>query len=163
MEDSLSGSASSSEEESDDQATDTLQTLLSKTRLNRERSSSPTEDKPQLARNPIVWFHSPQSSTQIGIYRLLYPQGLPQADFLPVLKGMQQGGQTGRRWLMLMTAGGHFAGMLVQVQPPEDEEEAPNTTRKKKQKLKAKPDFEILKHKTFHRYTSKHLGLDLYP
>lgn len=57
---------------------------------------------------------------------------------------------------MFMVAGGHFAGAIVRVSRAEDdaEEESPNA-RKNKQK-KPKQETEVLLHKTFHRYTSKH-------
>ncbi|GJJ11217.1 hypothetical protein Clacol_005449 [Clathrus columnatus] len=74
----------------------------------------------------------------------------------PSLKDMQNGGLYGRQWLMLMVAGGHFAGMIAQVcrsHEDEPEEEVPSK-KKKKQKPKARPEIEILKHKTFRRYTT---------
>lgn len=56
---------------------------------------------------------------------------------------------------MFMVAGGHFAGAVVRVSKPEEEDEIEDegSTKKKKPK-KPKPDTEVLKHKTFHRYTS---------
>jgi hypothetical protein len=61
---------------------------------------------------------------------------------------------------MFMVAGGHFAGAIVQVNKSDEEkaeeaEEALTATsgRRKKQK-KPKPETEVLRHKTFHRYTS---------
>ncbi len=54
-----------------------------------------------------------------------------------------------------MVAGGHFAGAVVRVQRPEDDEENEDGKASKKGKQKKpKPDTEVLKHKTFHRYTS---------
>ena len=68
---------------------------------------------------------------------------------------MQSGGSQGRTWALFMVAGGHFAGAVVRVRRPdgEDGDEQPGPTKKGKQK-KPKPDVEVLKHKTFHRYTS---------
>ncbi|GJJ11214.1 hypothetical protein Clacol_005446 [Clathrus columnatus] len=158
LEDSLSGSASSSDEESDDQTPDSVRALLQKSQRS-QRPSSPNEDIPQIARNPIIWFHSPPS-TQIGVYRLLFPRDLPQTQYLSGLKDMQNGGPYGRRWLMLMVAGGHFAGMIAQVcRPHEDEPEEEVSNKKKKkrkpQNPKTRPEIEVLKHKTFHRYTTR--------
>ena len=56
---------------------------------------------------------------------------------------------------MFMVAGGHFAAAIVRVSSPPEDEEAEDATAKKKRKLKQpKPDTEVLRHKTFHRYTS---------
>lgn len=58
---------------------------------------------------------------------------------------------------MFMVAGGHFAGAIARVSKPEDEadEEQEETGGKKRKPKKPKPDTEVLKHKTFHRYTSQ--------
>jgi hypothetical protein len=47
---------------------------------------------------------------------------------------------------MLATAGGHFAGLVVRVKIPRQGESSKSK--------KAAPEMEIIKHKTFHRYTS---------
>ncbi|KIJ55413.1 hypothetical protein M422DRAFT_151545 [Sphaerobolus stellatus SS14] len=151
LEDSLSGSASSSEDESDD-TPDTVRTLLAKSKL-ADRSDSPTSER-RPARTPIIWFHSPPS-TQIGVYNALFPLSLPQDEYVPVLKELQYGGTSGRIWTMFMVAGGHFAGLVVQVRRPDEDEEEVVSGGKKKKKQKPKPEFEILKHKTFHRYTTR--------
>lgn len=52
---------------------------------------------------------------------------------------------------MLMVAGGHFAGLVAQVRRS-DEANAEDSGGKKK---KHKPEIEVIKHKTFHRYTSQ--------
>ena len=61
--------------------------------------------------------------------------------------------QNGRIWSMFMLAGGHFAGAVVRVSPSDNEDEQGEGVTKKKPK-KPKPDTEVLRHKTFHRYTS---------
>jgi hypothetical protein len=53
-----------------------------------------------------------------------------------------------RLWTLLMVAGGHFAGMVVRITGSNEH------LNKGKAKHK-RPEFEILLHKTFHRYTSK--------
>lgn len=73
---------------------------------------------------------------------------------------------------MFMVAGGHFAGAIVRVSRSDEEVEAEmadeeerarealeqppeGEKRKRKQKQKKnRSETEILKHKTFHRYTS---------
>ena len=66
---------------------------------------------------------------------------------------MQNSGQDGRTWAMFMVAGGHFAGAIVRVSAPNQDDEADNVKTKKKPR-RSKPDTEVLRHKTFHRYTS---------
>ena len=59
---------------------------------------------------------------------------------------------------MFMVAGGHFAGAVVRVSKEEDQvfkEDEDVAGKKKKRQNKLKPDTEVLKHKTFHRYTSE--------
>ncbi|KAF8519679.1 hypothetical protein JB92DRAFT_2897532 [Gautieria morchelliformis] len=155
LEDSLSGSASEDEDESDDSSPDAVRALLSRSR-DPARAESPTPAIPQPPRTALTWFHSPPS-TQIGIYNALFPLKLQQASYLSVLKDMQRGGPNGRRWTMLMVAGGHFAGLVAQVRRPDEaeaEEEASGGKGKKK-KLKPKPEVEVIRHKTFHRYTTR--------
>ena len=101
---------------------------------------------------PLIWFHSPPS-TQIGVYRTIFSTSTPASDYLPDLKQMQSGGEQGRTWAMFMTAGGHFAGAIVRVKRPDDDDDNAVPTKKGKPQ-RPKPDVEVLKHKTFHRYTS---------
>ncbi|TFY72910.1 hypothetical protein EVG20_g101 [Dentipellis fragilis] len=133
LEDSISGSASSSDE-SDSEQSDAVRDLLQKTKI-ASRSPSPSSEALSAPQTALTWFHSPPA-TQIGVE-------------------MQKGVGEGRKWAMFMVAGGHFAGLVVRVGKPEDaEEEVEDTTRRKKPK-KPKPDTEVLLHKTFHRYTTR--------
>lgn len=68
---------------------------------------------------------------------------------------MQNGGDRGRTWAMFMTAGGHFAGAIVRVKAADSEVDDQGGLTKKGKPRKPKPDTEVLKHKTFHRYTSE--------
>jgi ankyrin repeat and zinc finger domain-containing protein 1 len=153
LEDSLSGSASDDDDESDDSSPDAVRALLSRTR-NPTRAESPTSTIPNPPRTALTWFHSPPS-TQIGIYNALFPLKLPQASYLSVLKDMQRGGPNGRRWTMLMVAGGHFAGLVAQVRKPDGANAEEELSGGKKKKSKPKPEVEVIRHKTFHRYTSQ--------
>ncbi|KAJ6581211.1 hypothetical protein B0H19DRAFT_1114230 [Mycena capillaripes] len=148
LEDSISGSAS--EDSDSDDPEDAVDALVSKaTRKPRSRSPSQGPAAPQTA---LAWFHSPPA-TQLGVYKALFNLGVHQSDYLSELKGMQSGGRT---WAMFMVAGGHFAGAIVRVSrgAEEDDEEDINSQKKKKPK-KPKSDTEVLKHKTFHRYTTR--------
>ncbi|TDL23692.1 hypothetical protein BD410DRAFT_768276 [Rickenella mellea] len=150
LEDSLSGSASSSDD--DDSEADTVHNLLSKTRI-RSRSHSPT-DAPSAPQTALTWFHSPPV-TQLGLYKAIFPMNTPPTSHLEELKAMQQGGGAeGRKWALFMVAGGHFAGVVVRVSRPDDDLAENDVPRKGKQK-KQKPEMEILRHKTFHRYTTR--------
>lgn len=149
LEDSLSGSASSDSEDDDDSSVpDAVGGLLAKAAKNSSRPQTPSQVV-QIPRSPLIWFHSPPS-TQIGVYRSIFPLTAEATSYLDCLKAMQDGGEHGRRWLMLMVAGGHFAGVIVRVShPKQSEPENP------KAKQRPKPIVEILHHKTFHRYTSE--------
>ncbi|KAF5373324.1 hypothetical protein D9615_007449 [Tricholomella constricta] len=150
LEDSISGSESSSDED-DSSASDAVNTLVNKTkRPARSPSPDDTRTVPQTA---ITWFHSPPS-TQIGVYKALYSDPKDETSYLSELKEMQESQEEGRTWAMFMVAGGHFAGAIVRVsRPAEDEDESTKSKRKKPQK--PKPDTEVLRHKTFHRYTTR--------
>ncbi|KAH9852051.1 hypothetical protein C2E23DRAFT_731600 [Lenzites betulinus] len=151
LEDSLSGSASSSESESDD--SDAVSALVQKTRK-VARPSSPDESvNPSLPQTPILWFHSPPA-TQLGIYKAIFASHSPPVDDLSELKELQRGGEYGRTWALFMTAGGHFAGAIVRVKRPDGDDGDGDTTKKGKLK-RPKPEIEVLKHKTFHRYTTR--------
>ncbi|KAI0350675.1 hypothetical protein OH77DRAFT_1430671 [Trametes cingulata] len=151
LEDSISGSASSSEGESDE--SDAVSALVQKTRK-LARPSSPDEAATiSLPQTALVWFHSPPA-TQIGIYKAIFSLNTPPSDYLSELKEMQSGGENGRTWAMFMTAGGHFAGAIVRVKRPDGDEDDGGLTKKGKPK-RPKPEIEVLKHKTFHRYTTR--------
>jgi hypothetical protein len=77
---------------------------------------------------------------------------MEQGEYVSELKSMQEPKPDGRLWTMIMIAGGHFAAIVVRIQSPIEEEPAASL-RKGKQR-KPKQDYEVLLHKTFHRYTS---------
>lgn len=149
LEDSLSGSASSSDESSDE--SDAVNALLSKVK-HASLSDVPEEGTVRAPLTAVTWFHSPPS-TQIGVYRMLFPLDTPPSAYLSELKEMQAIVEGGRKWAMFMVAGGHFAGSIVRVSRPAGDDDEPGKNRKNKPP-KPKPDTEVLRHKTFHRYTS---------
>jgi len=87
---------------------------------------------------------------------MLFPIDTPTTSYLPELKNMQERVEGGRKWAMFMVAGGHFAGAIVQVSRPAEEQDLQLSAKAKKKPPKPKPETLILKHKTFHRYTSKY-------
>jgi hypothetical protein len=117
-------------------------------------SPSPTSGTRTVPQTALAWFHCPPS-TQIGIYKAVLSSNLPASSQLSELKEMQEFVEDGRMWAMFMVAGGHFAGAIVRVSKSEEDEENDDSgSIKKKKQKKSKPDTEVLKHKTFHRYTS---------
>jgi hypothetical protein len=159
LEDSISGSESSSDEDEDNDS-DAVDTLVNKTKRLHARPESPDLISLNAPQTAVTWFHSPPS-TQLGVYRALFPLRTEPASYLYELREMQAPHPEGRTWAMFMVAGGHFAGALVQVSQPKEEEEEEahvegDTGKGRKKKLKKpKPETEVLRHKTFHRYTSK--------
>jgi Bacteroidetes VLRF1 release factor len=149
LEDSISGSASSSEDD-DSEDSDAVDVLV-KTRR-QARSSSPSSSLHLVPQTALAWFHSPPS-TQIGIYRALFSHPKDASSHLLDLRTMQSSVQDGRTWAMFMVAGGHFAGAVVRVSATNQDGEVDDVKTKKKPK-RPKPDTELLRHKTFHRYTS---------
>ncbi|KAJ7132112.1 hypothetical protein C8R44DRAFT_612790 [Mycena epipterygia] len=148
LEDSISGSAS--EDSDSDDSDDAVDTLVNKA-TRKARSRSPNQEPASSPQTALAWFHSPPA-TQLGVYKALFNSGVHQSDYLSELKGMQNGERT---WAMFMVAGGHFAGAIVRVsRGVEDDDDEYNSQRKKKPK-KPRADTEVLKHKTFHRYTTR--------
>ncbi|KAF5316453.1 hypothetical protein D9619_006128 [Psilocybe cf. subviscida] len=147
LEDSLSGSASSDDDESD---SDAVETLVKKSNKLTTRSSSPDPDSRELPVTALTWFHRPPS-TQIGIYRTILPLKTEASSYVDELRAMQQPVPGGRTWAMFMTAGGHFAGAVVRVSDDGEVEQLAN----RKKHAKPKADTEVLLHKTFHRYTTR--------
>lgn len=109
-------------------------------------------------RTAVIWF-SPSApvpqlnipkDTQFGVHRALFPPYEKAGDYLEELRRMQLSGNEEedgeRRLTFLMVAGGHFAGMVVGIRP---------RGKAEKQDVKGAGDVRVLKHKTFHRYTSE--------
>jgi hypothetical protein len=155
LDDSLSGSASSSDNDSD---SDAVSSLVNKTKKLLKPDVSDYPQQPTVPVTPLIWFHSPPS-TQVGVYRAIFPVGAETDSYLDSLKAMQEKAE--RKWAIFMLAGGHFAGAIVRVsrsdaeEEEEEEEQVADGKKKKKKKSKPKPDTEVLRHKTFHRYTSE--------
>ncbi|KAG1750056.1 hypothetical protein EDD22DRAFT_916702 [Suillus occidentalis] len=149
LEDSLSGSASSDESSDGSDAVKALVSRIKRT----SRSSSPSEER-QTPLTAVTWFHSPPS-TQIGVYRMLFPIDTPAPSYLAELKSIQERVEGGRKWAMFMVAGGHFAGAIVEVSRPAGDQDSTTSAKAKKKLQKPKPETSILKHKTFHRYTTR--------
>jgi hypothetical protein len=166
LSDSISGSESTdSDAEADSDPEDAVQTALRRARTHVQSTGRPDSEEltKSIPRSPIQWFHS-SPSTQIGIYAAVFPLGMDPHDYVAEIKRMQLSVSAkddigtgddngGRLWTLFMIAGGHFAGMVVRVSNTPDHL---NPHAKNKGKHKP-PEYEVLMHKTFHRYTSKSL------
>ncbi|KAF9462948.1 hypothetical protein BDZ94DRAFT_1260234 [Collybia nuda] len=152
LEDSLSGSASS-EDEDDSQDSDMVNTLMNKTRL-LPRPASPDDALRHAPQTALAWFHS-APSTQIGIYKAVFSNPKDPSSYLSELHDMQLSGDDGRIWALFMVAGGHFAGAVVRVSSLNDENVAVGVNPRKKKSKIPRSDVEVLRHKTFHRYTTR--------
>jgi hypothetical protein len=150
LQDSISGSASSEDDDSND--SDAVATLVRRANITA-RTPSPTANSSTVPRSALAWFHSPPS-IQIGVYRALFSTHNDPTSYLSELKALQKSGE--RKWALFMTAGGHFAGAVVRVSRAEESVQDDRIRKKPKQ---PKPDIEVLRHKTFHRYTSQYYSL----
>ncbi|KAJ9128346.1 hypothetical protein QFC24_000639 [Naganishia onofrii] len=128
-------------------------------------------------RTAILWFQAKDTSkedtgaklvpddTQLGIYRALIPKTISLSQptaFLPALRAMQlptlaPGAQFDpfeeRKITLLMVAGGHFAGMVVSLRPLNVVQS--KGVKPERQEVKGAGEIRVLKHKTFHRYTTR--------
>ncbi|KAF2864321.1 hypothetical protein K470DRAFT_261234 [Piedraia hortae CBS 480.64] len=140
LDESLSGSESSEDSESDD---DDQIALL----LKRHAQITDTEEAAEgqvEARSTIIWFTSPLLSEDehLGVYRVLFSkQDLSEPVSALRRKQFSQTQGQNRHYFMCMLSGGHFAGMVISLQP------------KFSRGGEASPI--ILAQKTFHRYTTR--------
>ncbi|OCF57917.1 cytoplasmic protein [Kwoniella mangroviensis CBS 10435] len=163
---SISGSDSGSSSSSGSSSQSKVARLLKRQTIDNNQNLSDDEEALELAdrqrrahlRTAVIWF-SPTTSipslgvpkdTQFGVHRALFPPFDTAADYLTELKRMQLSGNNEedgeRRLTLLMVAGGHFAGMIVSIKP---------RGKSEKQEVKGAGEVRVLKHKTFHRYTTR--------
>lgn len=163
---SISGSASDTS--SGSTASDKVTRLLRKQNLNSnsangevdsdEEAEAVDRQRRALLRTAIIWFSPTKplpelgipADTQFGVHRALFPPFEQASDYLRELSRMQLkgGGEEDdeRRITLLMVAGGHFAGMVVGLRP---------RAKNERQEVKGAGEVRVIKHKTFHRYTSE--------
>ncbi|KAI0084477.1 hypothetical protein BDY19DRAFT_533305 [Irpex rosettiformis] len=163
LEDSISGSETTTSDPETDDSDDAVRTLVQKAKKLKARADEDEDEESgqKIPNAPVIWFHSPPA-TQIGVYKSIYPSHLSSSpsssgqEFLTELKAMQTGGgEIGRKWALFMTAGGHFAGAIIRVSKPDGEGYEESGITKRGKPKKPKPDTEVLLHKTFHRYTTR--------
>ncbi|GAA6009333.1 hypothetical protein JCM11491_004276 [Sporobolomyces phaffii] len=143
------------------------QSLLRPSGANTQDVDDDDQDPLTGPRTALLWFEAPQHAqdTQYGVYRTILPvagskaqkrqaddspeilQELKHLQLDPVSSGLPDGEQPKeRKWTLLMFGGGHFAGMVVKLNP--------KLVSKGKGKEKEK-ELVILEKKTFHRYTTR--------
>ncbi|KAE9399862.1 hypothetical protein BT96DRAFT_965488 [Gymnopus androsaceus JB14] len=148
LEDSLSGSESSSDEETESESDrDAVNALVNK---HNKRSDSPESS---MRKGPtycpfVVSLSSFDSNRSLSnIISQWYTRRCSSASIAGSCKIPVPGG---RQWAMFMVAGGHFAGAVIRVSKTGQENEISS-----KKPKKPVPETEVLRHKTFHRYTTR--------
>jgi hypothetical protein len=150
-----SSSASSSGSDSGDEDDDKISEEQSDNEPEEEDASAAFLAAKFALRTPFIQFTPAPTlapDTQLSVYRALFPASLDRPEtFLPYLRELQLTaedlvpGDRERRWVLLMLAGGHFAGCVVAL----------GGRREGKKAVKGQDgELRVLKHKTFHRYTS---------
>jgi Bacteroidetes VLRF1 release factor/Ankyrin repeats (many copies) len=167
LDESLSGSESSSSESEDDRPQDSILTAL----LKRQAKVSQREDgvalpnkqkKPASGSAPLLWLSSSKlpDETSLGVYKAMLTEGEQKSDLVEAIKRKQlnpvQGKHSGSAGqhaplaaaphiFLCMIGGGHFAAMIVSLAP--EIRKGPGGQDERHAIVKA--------HKTFHRYTTR--------
>lgn len=170
LDESISGSESSEDEDEEGDASQpTLTALLKKqakiSQANDEEEALPT--KRNTGKQPLLWFSSSvfPSNTSLGIYRTLFSDAeqdepgylvdsLWKKQLLPT-NAQRNNGPTPQNpapqstpsphIFMCMIGGGHFAAMLVSLAPEIHRRQGGIEDRQAR----------VIAHKTFHRYTTR--------
>ncbi|KAH8147682.1 uncharacterized protein LAJ45_08146 [Morchella importuna] len=154
LNESISGSDSSSDDDGESGPTDQLSALLKRNAVLANPDDEPTTTavaagwKQGAGKAPIIWFNSPllPAETSLGVYRALFTKPeQSDASWLDALRTKQLSAQPKGKEphiFMCMIGGGHFAAMVVSLAP-------------KVAKTGGERSAAILAHKTFHRYTTR--------
>ncbi|KAE8148595.1 putative C2H2 finger and ankyrin domain protein [Aspergillus avenaceus] len=163
LDESISGSESSSSEEDGD--TDTQLTALLKRQAKISRATEEEEEpsRKRTGKHPLIWLSSSllPSNTSLGIYRALFTgaeqeepkylvDSLRKKQLAPINQQKNNGQAEGApapaspNVFMCMIGGGHFAAMIVSL--------APEVHRKQGG---VERQARVIAHKTFHRYTTR--------
>lgn len=170
LDESISGSESSEEDEEEGDASQpTLTALLKKqakiTQVNDDEEVP--SKKENTGKNPLLWFSSSilPSNTSLGIYRALFTDveqnepgylvdSLRKKQLLPANTRQGNGSTSGTpapqaksspHVFLCMIGGGHFAAMLVSLAPEIHRRQGGIEDRQPR----------VIAHKTFHRYTTR--------
>lgn len=172
LDESISGSESSSEEEDEGDASQpTLTALLKKqaklSRADEDEDEEASPKKRSTGKNPLLWFSSSNlpSNTSLGVYRALFSNAeqdepgylvdsLRKKQLVPTNPQRGNGAPSQNpasqskpspHIFMCMIGGGHFAAMLVSLAPEIHRRQGGVEDRQAR----------VIAHKTFHRYTTR--------
>jgi hypothetical protein len=161
LDESISGSDSSDNEDSEDEksGSNMLASLLKKqANLNAPEEDDDSTSVPKVSPgSALIWLKSPNypENTSLGVYKVLFSQA-EQVDLVNTLRVKQLAPITiahtknkaptiplnSPKYFLCMTGGGHFAAIIVALAP-----------RLSKHATERQPI--LLAHKTFHRYTTR--------
>ncbi|KAL5002813.1 hypothetical protein BDV10DRAFT_156191 [Aspergillus recurvatus] len=162
LDESISGSESSEEEDED--AGDQLTALLRRQAKISFQAAEEGEERATpkgVGKHPLLWFTSQAlpPNTSLGVYRALFTNeeqeeqkylvdSLKKKQLAPIFPQQKDNGQPptpSPHIFMCMIGGGHFAAMLVSL--------APEVHRK--QGSVEERQARVIAHKSFHRYTTR--------
>lgn len=169
LDESISGSESSSEEDEGDASQPTLTALLKKqAKISQANDEEEVSSKKQNAgKHPLLWFSSSAlpSNTSLGIYRALFSDieqdeptyladSLRKKQLHPIRSQRNNGpaveapvtqSKPSPHIFMCMIGGGHCAAMLVSLAPEIHRRQGGIEDRQAR----------VIAHKSFHRYTTR--------
>ncbi|KAL4940732.1 hypothetical protein BDV06DRAFT_16058 [Aspergillus oleicola] len=161
LDESISGSESSEEEDED--GADQLTTLLKRqAKISQAVEEGQGGSTPKTGKHPLLWFSNPvlPTNTSLGVYRALFTNAeqdepryladsLAKKQLAPIYAQKSNGQpqpQTPKPHIfMCMIGGGHFAAMLVSVAPEIHRKQGGIEERQAR----------VIAHKTYHRYTTR--------
>ncbi|KAL4806129.1 hypothetical protein BDV18DRAFT_138755 [Aspergillus unguis] len=158
LDESISGSESSEEEDEDG---DQLTALLKRqAKISQSAEEEEGARIPKVGKHPLLWFTNPAlpSNTSLGVYRALFTnaeqdeprylaESLTKKQLTPIFPQRKDGQpvSSSPHIFMCMIGGGHFAAMLVSLAPEVH----------KKQGGVEERQARVIAHKSFHRYTTR--------
>ncbi|KAE8336344.1 hypothetical protein BDV24DRAFT_142066 [Aspergillus arachidicola] len=163
LDESISGSESSSEEDEDD-GTQLTALLKRQAKISQTGEEEDAPSKKRTGKNPLFWLSSSllPSNTSLGIYRALFSDAEQEEPIylvdslrkkqLAPINAPRNNGQTqgpsassSPNVFLCMIGGGHFAAMIVSLAPEIHRKQGGVVERQAR----------VIAHKTFHRYTTR--------
>ena len=163
LDESISGSESSSEED-EDAGTQLTALLKRQAKISQTGEEEDAPSKKRTEKHPLFWLSSSllPSNTSLGVYRALFSDAeqeeprylvdsLRKKQLAPINaprnNGQNQGPSTSSspHVFLCMIGGGHFAAMIVSLAPEIHRKQGGVDERQAR----------VIAHKTFHRYTTR--------
>lgn len=88
-------------------------------------------------------FYHPADGRHIAVWRSLLAPAATNAPSAEAQRALVQLRRQPPRWAVFVSSGGHFAAAIFAMAPPPAGKQQPKAER---------PLFEVIAHKTFHRY-----------